>query len=352
MEARQADPKLAELEKQLAAYNLRGQWQMDANRPQNVRRGSNGAVTIDPMPAGKPHVWRWDELTPLLRASCEAMPESFTARRAMVLSNPGLARGTTHTLLASLQVIRAGETAWAHRHTINAIRFAIQGSAKLTTVVEGRALSMEPYDLILTPGGSWHDHHNESEHEAIWLDALDVPFTLALNQNFYDELGDMSQERTSGEVAFVSTARARGVANGAADRPYRYPWTEMLKAVALRAAEAPDPHAGCVVDYVDPRTGGSVLPTLSCSIQQFPPGFRGTSRRRTSSAMCFVIEGRGTLKLPDCELAWSKHDAIAVPNWTFHSWINASNDEPATLFTIADTPILDAFGYYREESES
>jgi gentisate 1,2-dioxygenase len=349
MDARQTDDRLVELEKQLAAYSLRGQWQMDANRPQNVRRGSNGAVSIDPLPAGKPHIWRWNELTPLLQASCEAMPESFTARRAMVLSNPGLPRGTTHTLLASVQVIRPGETAWAHRHTINAIRFAIQGDAKLETVVEGRALSMEPYDLILTPGGTWHDHHNGSEQDAIWLDALDVPFTLALNQNFYDELGDVSQDRTGGDAAFTPTARPRGANGASAARPYRYPWKIMKEAVAQRAAEEPDPHYGCVVDYADPRTGGPVLPTLSCSIQQLPPGFRGTIRRRTSSAICLVIEGRGKLMLPDSEIDWSKHDVVAVPNWTSHSWRNASETEPATLFVIADTPILDAFGYFREE---
>src|SRR3954469_7178125 len=84
----QADPRMQALEARMAAANLRGQWQIDASRPQNVRRGGNGQVFIEPMPAGIPHVWRWADMQQILQHACEAMTESNTARRALMFTNP------------------------------------------------------------------------------------------------------------------------------------------------------------------------------------------------------------------------------------------------------------------------
>ena len=86
MAAPEADPALQELEARMAAYNLRGQWQVDANRPQNVRKGRNGQVVIEPSPAGLPHIWKWQEMLPILKNSLDAMKDSNTARRAAHLA--------------------------------------------------------------------------------------------------------------------------------------------------------------------------------------------------------------------------------------------------------------------------
>src|SRR4051794_674053 len=78
----QTDPRMQALESRMTGANLRGQWQIDANRPQNVRKGGNGQLFIEPMPAGIPHVWRWTDMQAILQQACEAMTESNTARRA------------------------------------------------------------------------------------------------------------------------------------------------------------------------------------------------------------------------------------------------------------------------------
>jgi gentisate 1,2-dioxygenase len=39
-----------------------------------------------------------------------------------------------------------------------------------------------------------------------------------------------------------------------------------------------------------------------------------------------------------------------IPNWCRHRQINRSKREPAILFTMSDTPILAALGFYRSES--
>ena len=346
---------LSALEQRLADNSLRGQWQIDANRPQNVMRGPHGQVWIEPMPAGAPHIWRWQTMRPLLDAALDALTESYTARRTLVLTNPKLMRGTTQTMVASVQIIRPGELAWAHRHTINAIRFAIQGSADVFTVVDGEPLAMEPYDLLLTPGWSWHDHHNQSDKPAIWLDALDVPFTLALNQNFYEELGESAQEQTRDAAPAGIMARMSGHASRATVRPMRYAWADTLRSLKAAAGGKNadvSPADGVMLEYLNPLTGRSVLPTLSCRVQWLPPGFVGEKVRRTSSAIHFLVQGEGRTVFDQTELDWGRHDSFVVPNWSWHQHINPSKSEPAILFTLSDLPILEVFGLYREETRS
>lgn len=342
---------LADLETRMAAQHLRGQWQVDANRPQNVRKGVNGRLEIDPVPSGAPYVWAWRDMQPILRSACVAMPESYTARRALTFKNPSLPRGTTQTLVAGFQIVPPGEIAWAHRHTMTALRFTVQGSEKVFTVVDGRALVMEPYDLILTPGWSWHDHHNESGQDAIWMDGLDVPFTLALNQAFYEEPGDVAQERHGEDIAFAPLLRPAGRGDLPGARPYRYPWSDVQRVIQASAREPIDRCRGRVFEYINPRTGNAVLPTIGCQIQVLPPGFEGEPYRHTASSVAFVIEGKGRTFVGDRELAWSRHDAIAIPNWSWQRHLNRSKEAPALLFVMTDTPILSAFGFYREETE-
>src|SRR5437870_1012156 len=325
---------LHNLEARLDANQQRGQWQNDG-RPQSVRKGANEQRIAEPLPSGVPHLWKWQETLPLLRAACAAMPKSSTSRRALICKNPGLQRGTTHTLLAAFQIVPPGEIAWAHRHTMNAMRFAIQGSEKVFTVVDGRPLAMEPYDLVLTPGWSWHDHHNESDADAIWMDGLDVPFALAINQGFQEDFGDATQPRTAEDAEFSPLVRpaareamndARVTPSGA--RPYRYAWKDTLKVIQARSGDAVDPCHGRVFDYVNPLTGGAVLPTIACQIHYLPPGFEGRPHRRTSSSIAFVIEGEGRTVFHDCEVVWRGYDSLALPNWSWQRLINSSRREP------------------------
>jgi gentisate 1,2-dioxygenase len=345
----QADPRMQALEARMAAANLRGQWQIDANRPQNVRKGGNGQVFIEPASAGIPHVWRWTDMQQILQHAIEAMTESHTARRALMFTNPKLPRGTVQNLVAGMQAVKAGEIAWAHRHTINALRFSIQGSEKVFTVVDGRPLPMESYDLVLTPSWAWHDHHNESDQSAIWMDALDVPFTVGMNLNFYEEPGDISQQQTGPEL-LPDVLYRRGSEKSLGARPFRYAWKDTLRTLKAMEKEAADPYHGHLLEYINPTNGGPCLPTMKCQIQMLPPGFTGRLHRSTASSIAFVIQGEGRTMFADKEVDWGRHDTVAIPNWSWHRHVNPGR-EPAYLFTMTDSPILTTLGFYRAETE-
>jgi gentisate 1,2-dioxygenase len=122
-----------------------------------------------------------------------------------------------------------------------------------------------------------------------------------------------------------------------------------LRAIAAQADEPVDPCRGQMFEYVNPQTGGAVLPTISCQIQILPPGFEGAPFRHSASAIAFVIEGEGKTVFEDRELEWGQNDSLVIPNWARHRQINRSKRARAILFTMTDTPILTAFDFYRSE---
>jgi gentisate 1,2-dioxygenase len=350
----ESEQKRLTLESDMAGYNLRGQWQSqsDPTRPQRVSKESSNRVSMEPSTSGVPHCWRWSKISEFMDQALDALPESLTSRRSLILTNPALQRGTTHTLVAAYQVVAPGEVAWAHRHSINALRLGIEGGEGLYTVVDGVPVSMNPYDLVLTPGGQWHEHHNETGKLGFWLDCLDVPFTLALNQSFYEELGESVQKRTSApNPSAIDLLQPSWSPSEAVCRPYRYPWQDTLARLKGLSKEPGSPHDGIALNFLNPITGGPTLASIGCRIHWLPPGFNGKPVRRSSSTILFVIEGEGLTIVDDQEMGWRKHDCLVVPNWTWQRLINRSKEDPAIVFSMSDAPILEKFGFYREQTE-
>ena len=311
---------MAAFDAKLAQSNIRGQWKSEVFL---------SAALDGPKPRGRALAWRWAEMDALLDEAGRVMPESMAARRSLIFANPDLPHGTTHTINAGIQMILPGELAWAHRHSIAALRFVIQGDRSLCTVVNGERCAMEDNDLVLTPNWSWHDHHNGANRAGYWLDVLDVGLVLGLNQTFY-QLGE---------------AKEQPLAAGGQGPKLRYPWRETEP--LLRAAPL-DRHDGQILDYRD-QNAAATLPTLACRIQILPPGFSGARRRRTSSAVYFAVAGEGRIEIGPETIGWAARDSIALPNWSWHRLINDSATKEAILFSVHDTPSLQALGFYREE---
>lgn len=312
-----------------------------------------------PRPKGEPYIWKWDMVHAKLLEACDALPESFTARRSLLFNNPGLeGHGTTHTLLMGIQIIKPGEVAWAHRHTMAAIRFVIQGDGKVYTAVDGEVCPMEDYDLILTPKWTWHDHHNPTNSNTIWLDALDVPFVIGgLNVPFYEPYpGNRVQALRNDESEYLQkragAVRPTWEQPKKENIPMRYRWKDIEAQLRALAAGQGSPYDGISFEYVNPITGGPTLPTLSCWIQMLRPGERTKRHRHTSSAMYFVVRGEGTTVVGEKTLEWEKHDSFVIPNWAWHEHVNRSHSEEAILFSVNDIPVMNAFGLYREEPEN
>jgi gentisate 1,2-dioxygenase len=331
----------------LSERHMRGQWQFAAAVPE----GKGGAdLRSEPQAAGVPYLWRWVDVEPLIAASCKALPESFTARRALAFKNPALPRCTAQTIQMSVQVIRPGEIAWAHRHSIAAIRFVISGNSSLHTVVDGVPYTMKDNDLILTPSWTWHDHHNDSDDVALWLDVLDVPLVGMLHQGFYEEFGNSTQPiRNRSEAGNTGLRPAWSSEAESYLADFRYSWSDTEEVLKAFDGAQGSLHDGIILDYVNRVTLGPTLKTLNCQVQRLPPGFSGRPHRHTSSAVYFVVSGEGITEARQAEMRWSMRDCFVVPNWTWHRHVNRSERKEAILFTVNDAPVMRALGFYRAE---
>lgn len=316
----------------LAGAHMRGQWTSDALRDEGKGGAWRGDVW-EPAVRGEAHVWKWQDTEALLEQSCDALAESLTARRSLIFTSPGLERSTTHTFNMGVQLIKPGELAWAHRHSISALRFVIEGHPDLHTVVNGLAWPMEDHDLVLTPAWCWHDHRNRSDRRALWLDVIDGPLVAALNQAVFENYGEKQQP----------------VRNDPADHALRYPWMQMEARLNAMADSQASAHDGLALEYLHPHTGKSAMSTLGCWAVSLPPGFEGAPHRHSSSAVYFVIRGSGRTRVEETTLEWGERDCFVVPAWARHSHANASRSEAAMLFSVDDAPALRALEMYRED---
>jgi gentisate 1,2-dioxygenase len=335
---------LADLEREMAARSLGGHWQIEDRMPSGT-----------PQTTVRPHLWRWDDVYDTLMQAGELVSMEFAGRRTIRLFNPGIVGrpSTTHTLHMSVQLVKPGEVAECHRHTMAALRFVVQGNGAYTTV-EGVQCRMAPGDLILTPQWTWHDHTNDGTEPMVWLDGLDIPLVQALQQVAFEPFREERQPVTCDSDAVGSLHSLLGsgaAAAGPANPYYHYRWADAAAALAtLARTTEPDPYDAYRLDYRNPANAGPTLPTIGCALTLLPPGQETRAHRHTSTVIYHAFRGRGTTYVGDERLDWGPGDTFVVPLWHAHRHAGGAGEE-AVLFSMSDAPVIRALGLYREERE-
>ena len=316
-----ASPGLSQWTAELAAAGLDAPW----TRPGPLIRPKASAMQAA--------VWRWRTIEPLLRRTPEFMkPGRGAERRILRLENPGVPERTSgHTISVAVQYLLPGEIAPAHRHTPNAIRFMLHGEGAYTTV-EGDKFVMRRGDLVVTPSMTWHDHGNEGREPVMWTDGLDSPVVRYLENLLMQPFDGATQPVRSGPPA----------------RHLHYRWETAYAELERRATGEPDPFDDVIMEYLDPVTGGSVVPGLSCHLQMIRAGVRTRAHRQTSSAVYHVVSGAGFTEIDGARYEWGEGDFLAIPPGAAHVHGNGGS-EPAILYSLQDIPLLRALGFYRTE---
>lgn len=333
------DTALAALNDELASLDLEGHWRL------------SGAVLADePHPLGPAHLWRWTDIRRLLLRAGEIHAlDGGAGRRTVRLCMPGLdQKWASRTIHASFQLVKPGETAEAHRHSLAALRFVVEGRGGYTTV-EGEKFMMEPGDLVLTPQNTWHDHGNDGNEAMIWIDGHDAPLTLALNAAFFERFSAPTQPILHDQQFMrrrTGALRPRGVDRRAEGYPYIYKWRDVQDTIAAMEAADWDPYEGFALDYVDPVSGGSTLPTIACRLYRLPAGRSTLRQRETSTRIYHVVQGTGRTVAEAKALEWQAGDTFVVPGWT---WTEHLASKDAILFAMSDEPLLRATCLYRRD---
>lgn len=310
-------------------------------------------------PAGpeRGHVWAWRDVHPELARTREILDEAavVTQRRALIFCNPGLdVPAATPTIAAAYQMLFPGESAPVHAHSMSALRFGLTGHGA-RMIVDGDRLPMEPGDLILTPGWSWHGHvHPGGDEPVVWMDGLDVPLVVGLRANFFrddpDEADPLPVRHTTGAASAAAGLVPAGEQAGRHSPVRRYPWQDAYPALRRLMARAPGDDPVSRLEYRNPVTGGPALATLGCLLEGLPAGTQSRPIRETASSVIVVARGAGTLVCGGQTFQLLLHDVAAVPAWTWHQVI--ASDHELLLLRVTDRPVHEAFGLYQGETAS
>lgn len=349
------------MEGRVAAADLEGQGleamyaSFEAAKIKGLWEIKHAILPSVPRPDALPWAWRWRALRSLALQAARLVPvDRGGDRRVLGLTNPGVTHdfGATATLWAGVQVLNPGEVAPAHRHSPNALRFVIEGQGAYTTVEHDRC-DMAPGDLILTPGGTWHDHYNEGSAPVLWLDGLDLPLVRSLAATFFELYPDCSQDyggSVGGSVAdhgFAGLRPATHRADHDGSPLFVYSWARTAEALQRLTRRDPDPFDGYTLMFVDPTNGGPVLQTIEAAMTRLPAGFATRARREVASRVYCVVEGRGRTVLDGIAVDWEPGDVLVAPSWTATE--HHAGAEPVTLFSYSDAPVLRAVGLWRRD---
>src|SRR3989475_1855149 len=236
-----ARPDISEVRKAWKEANLAPLWEnVKAHRPAP--------------PPEAAYLWSWNKIRPLISAAIAVASPEVVERRVLQLVPPIAEhqgeQQTSRTLSANIQILLPGEKARPHRHTMNALRFVLEGSGA-TTIVDGKPCPMDEGDLILTPAWTWHEHVHQGKAPIVWLDALDVPLHHHMGTGAFQPGPVTDMPETVADAAFA-------VANVVPDTSYattdyspvfRYPYATAATAVA---AAPPARDGSRRVRYVNP----------------------------------------------------------------------------------------------------
>ncbi len=310
-----------------------------------LKRASVSALwqrNVYPPRGEKPRLWRWAELEPLLaRAVTEAADMQATERRVLTLIQQDVFGAddfvtTTTNLSANYQVLMPGETAPSHRHTMNALRFVVEGSGAVTTV-DGKTCPMDERDMVLTPSWCWHEHANPGGQRVIWLDVLDAPLIRQLDVVRFEREQKSPPPPMPADSAFAAAGfvPADSPAGLGHSPMFRYSWAAARLALAAAPAAA---DGAKLIRYTNLATGGPAMNLIDSFLAGLAAGKPTRAYRSTSNAVCFVAEGSGTSRIGDARLAWTRNDLFTLPHGHWISHEAAAGG--AVLFLGTDREIL------------
>jgi len=308
------------------------------------------AVAFNERPASQtPLFWQWSAVRPLIERAIELVSPRDVERRVLMFTDPSLNTSrratTTKGLNAGLQILLPGETARPHRHSMDAIRFVLEGEGAIT-IVNGKEYPMTEGDLILTPGWCWHEHIHRGTRPVIWLDGLNSPLhrylgTAAFEPGPAGPFDDAIPDAAFGVPGMVPVSESDNTLHSPV---FRYPYASACAAVNA----APIGKDGSRrVRYANPATGSPAMALMDHCLVQLDPEAITTPFRTTSNAICVVVEGQGESSVGNETFVWGPKDVFTLPqgNWITHR----AGAAKARLFLYSDREVFSRLGLLKEE---
>lgn len=310
-------------------------------------------MSVAPVTEAKPHLWRFQEIRPRLLEAGHMIPPEDAERRTLMLENPSLngRHRVTEALYAGLQLIMPGEIAVAHRHSPSAMRMVIE-SEDAYSAINGERCPMAPGDLVLNQSWHWHGHIHEGTAPHISMTCLDMPLVKFLGPLFAESYPEAEHPEThpAGDsiARHGANMRMMGATPPATEHSpvFHYPFDKTRETLLrIAAGGESDPYHGVKMEYLNPVTAGSVLPTMSAFMQYLPGGFATRPYQSTAAWVYQAVEGSGRTIVGDTVLDWGPKDIFVVPSWYPHHHEAA---EDSFLYSYSDKIVHEKLGLFRE----
>lgn len=98
------------------------------------------------------------------------------------------------------------------------------------------------------------------------------------------------------------------------------------------------------VRYVNPTTGGDVMPTIRAEFHRLREGTETPTRREVGSTVFQVFEGRGAVVMNGETRKLEKGDIFVIPSWV--AW-SLQAETQFDLFRFSDAPIIERLNFQR-----
>lgn len=271
----------------------------------------------------------------------------------MVLENPGL-RGEsriTPSLFCGYQIILPGEIAPAHKHVASALRFIIEGRDTYSAIA-GEKTMMEVGDFVITPSMAWHDHGNESGGPMVWMDGLDMHIVNLFSASFRENYPGATHPTLKPQGGTMAEVGCNMVPDGYLHNSqtspiFNYPYRRTREALHdLARFREPDACHGFRLNYINPLTGGSAMPTISTAMRLIPNGFVTEPYRSTAGTVFNLVEGRGRVRIGEEQYELVAKDTFVVPSW---STVVIESHEDMVLFSYSDQVCQEKLDFFREK---
>ena len=190
-----------------------------------------------------------------------------------------------------------------------------------------------------------------------WIDGLDIPFSQQMDVGFFefgaDRVTDYATPNVSrGERLWCHPGlRPLSQLNDTVASPigaYRWDHTDRALTEQLLLEDEGQPatveQGHAAIRYVNPTTGGDVMPTIRCEFHRLRAGCETRMRREVGSSVFQVFDGAGAVVLDGQRHVLTKGDMFVIPSWI--PW-SLQGETQFDLFRFSDAPIMERLNFMR-----
>jgi gentisate 1,2-dioxygenase len=184
----------------------------------------------------------------------------------------------------------------------------------------------------------------------VWFDAANLPLIRSLDANFFEPADSGSNAFWNVDAGEEAAWSSQGLIAGgeqpqqAHSPKYHYPGVDVRR---MLAAIKPERDGARTIRYINPVTGGPVMPALDCAAMRLAKARSTRAKRVTYNSVCLVVSGTGRSTIGEHIFDWGEGDVFTIPHWTWAK--HEAFDGEADLFMVTDRVVYEQLGLLRAE---